>query len=52
MHRDLKPGNILLKNGDIKLSDFGFAREILQDFNVIKDYTPVGSPLYSSPEVI
>lgn len=29
MHRDLKPGNILLKNGDIKLADFGFARDII-----------------------
>ena len=26
MHRDLKPANILVNNGRLKISDFGFAR--------------------------
>lgn len=26
MHRDLKPGNILIKNGILKLTDFGLSR--------------------------
>jgi serine/threonine protein kinase len=28
VHRDLKPANILLKNGQLKIADFGFAKEI------------------------
>lgn len=27
MHRDLKPGNITLDNGKIKIIDFGTAKE-------------------------
>ena len=26
IHRDIKPENILIHNGSLKLSDFGFAR--------------------------
>ena len=33
VHRDLKPQNILIHNGQIKLADFGFART-LDDMNV------------------
>ena len=28
MHRDLKPDNILLHNGSIKLADFGFCKAL------------------------
>ena len=28
MHRDIKPQNILLHNGQIKIADFGFARTV------------------------
>lgn len=28
IHRDLKPANILMKSGQCKISDFGFAKNI------------------------
>jgi len=51
-HRDLKPGNIyLLKNGDIKILDFGLSKLI--DFTSITNTgDKLGSPLYMSPEQI
>lgn len=49
VHRDLKPANILLKNGQLKLADFGFAKEI--DPNQIKN-TIVGTPIYMCPQAL
>jgi formylglycine-generating enzyme required for sulfatase activity/tRNA A-37 threonylcarbamoyl transferase component Bud32 len=49
VHRDLKPGNVLLRNdGVAKVADFGIAKA----FDVGADATtsPMGTPVYMSPE--
>lgn len=48
IYRDLKPENILLdRKGHIKITDFGFAKEI-ED----RTFTLCGTPEYLAPEVI
>jgi eukaryotic-like serine/threonine-protein kinase len=49
-HRDIKPGNILHKDGtDIKIADFGASINSISDRTVI---TNVGSPAYMAPELV
>jgi len=52
IHRDIKPGNILLsKSGDTKVSDFGASFQQRRDQETTQ-LTGVGSPAYMSPEQI
>ena len=51
MHRDLKPANILVQGGTLKISDFGFARNLDQGDSTILQ-SIVGTPLYMSPQIL
>ena len=50
LHRDLKGQNVfLMKDGTVKLGDFGIARVLEHTFQVCK--TQIGTPYYLSPEI-
>jgi len=49
VHRDIKPDNILLHNGIIKLADFGFCQRIKNSQML---FEKLGSPLYMAPELL
>ncbi len=60
VHRDIKPGNIMLAMGEdgvhVKLLDFGIAKLLDEDDHTVQSLTKtgeaLGTPLYMSPEQI
>lgn len=50
IHRDIKSSNIFLHNGNIKLGDFGLAKNLKSTTHNLKGI--LGTPLYIAPEVL
>ncbi|NUM34151.1 MAG: serine/threonine protein kinase, partial [Candidatus Brocadiae bacterium] len=51
IHRDIKPANILVSvNQEIKIADFGTAKEIQKEDSENSEGKIYGTPLYMSPE--
>lgn len=52
IHRDIKPGNILISNGVAKVSDFGLGKFEDRDTTTITaDITSKGTPGFMAPEI-
>ncbi|MCC9602337.1 serine/threonine protein kinase [Stieleria sp. JC731] len=54
IHRDIKPGNVMLEDNieRVKLSDFGLARLLVENSDLTSLGDMVGTPSYMSPEQV
>ena len=48
--RDIKPENIFIKDGKLKIGDFGFAKNNQKLDSMMS--TIVGSPAYMAPQIL
>lgn len=51
-HKDIKPGNILIKNGDVVLTDFGIAKDMARMGTTGTVGRASATWLYAAPEVV
>ncbi|MFF9202165.1 serine/threonine-protein kinase [Streptomyces sp. NPDC014986] len=51
IHRDLKPGNVVLTQNDLSVIDFGIARA-LDSTSLTGTHTRIGTPAFMAPEQI
>jgi len=54
IHRDIKPANILLEAGTqrVRITDFGLARAMDEDFHLSQKGLLIGTPNFMSPEQV
>ncbi|HLN26723.1 MAG TPA: HDOD domain-containing protein [Gemmataceae bacterium] len=54
IHRDIKPANILLEEGThkVRITDFGLARAMDEDFHLSQKGLLIGTPNFMSPEQV
>ena len=50
IHRDIKPANIFLKDGNVKIADFGLSTFMFS--NKMVSQSMIGTPRYMAPEIL
>ena len=50
IHRDIKPDNILIHNGVVKIADFGFVKKV-NHHRIVQNISSKGTPVYMAPEL-
>jgi serine/threonine protein kinase len=51
-HKDLKPANILVKDGHVLIADFGISKDLIdEETTASRSHGPQGTPMYMAPEI-